>query len=56
MTNSSASPYGTLPPASPVSVRKPISLPRMNEMRSRGEKITMLTSYDATYAAVADAA
>jgi 3-methyl-2-oxobutanoate hydroxymethyltransferase len=51
-----ASPYGTLPPASPVSARKPISLPRLHEMRARGEKITMLTAYDATFAAVADAA
>jgi 3-methyl-2-oxobutanoate hydroxymethyltransferase len=36
--------------------RKPISLPRILEMRSRGEKITLLTAYDATFAAVADAA
>ena len=56
MSSSNASPYGTLPPASPVSARKPISLPRLNEMRARGEKITMLTAYDATFAAVADAA
>jgi 3-methyl-2-oxobutanoate hydroxymethyltransferase len=28
----------------------------LNEMRERGEKITMLTAYDATFAAVADAA
>jgi 3-methyl-2-oxobutanoate hydroxymethyltransferase len=53
---SSATPYGTLPPASPVAARKPISLPRLAEMRERGEKITMLTAYDATFAAVADAA
>jgi 3-methyl-2-oxobutanoate hydroxymethyltransferase len=33
-----------------------VSLPRLNDMRSRGEKITMLTAYDATFAAVADAA
>ena len=52
----SASPYGTLPPASPLASRKPISLPRLQEMHSRGEKITMLTAYDATFAAVADAA
>ena len=56
MTSSTASPYGTLPPASPVGTRKPVSLPRLNEMRERGEKITMLTAYDATFAAVADAA
>jgi 3-methyl-2-oxobutanoate hydroxymethyltransferase len=36
--------------------RKPMSLPRLQEMRTRGEKITMLTAYDATFAAVADAA
>jgi 3-methyl-2-oxobutanoate hydroxymethyltransferase len=52
----SATPYGTLPPASPVAARKPISLPRLNDLRARGEKITMLTAYDATFAAVADAA
>ena len=53
---STATPYGTLPPASPVAIRKPVSLPRLSEMRARGEKITMLTAYDATFAAVADAA
>ncbi len=52
----SASPYGTLPPASPMASRKPISLPRLLEMHTRGEKITMITAYDATFAAVADAA
>jgi 3-methyl-2-oxobutanoate hydroxymethyltransferase len=36
--------------------RLPISLPRLADMRARGEKIAMLTAYDATYAAVADAA
>ena len=49
-------PYGTLPPASPLPQRKPISLPRLAQMREAGEKITMLTAYDATFAAVADAA
>jgi 3-methyl-2-oxobutanoate hydroxymethyltransferase len=49
-------PYGTLPPASAPATRKPVSLPRLQEMHARGEKITMLTSYDATFAAVADAA
>jgi 3-methyl-2-oxobutanoate hydroxymethyltransferase len=39
-----------------VATRKPISLPRLHELRERGEKITMLTAYDATFAAVADAA
>ena len=52
----SASPYGTLPPTSTPALRKPISLPRLLEMRARGEKITMLTAYDATFAAIADAA
>jgi 3-methyl-2-oxobutanoate hydroxymethyltransferase len=36
--------------------RPSITLPRLAEMRARGEKITMLTAYDATLAAVADAA
>ncbi|AVP57068.1 3-methyl-2-oxobutanoate hydroxymethyltransferase [Pulveribacter suum] len=51
-----ATPYGTLPPASPLPERRPISLPRLAQMRAAGEKITMLTAYDATFAAVADAA
>ena len=50
------SPYGTLPPASPLPQRKPVSLPRLAQLREAGEKITMLTAYDATFAAVADAA
>ncbi len=56
MDPSTATPYGTLPPASLPAQRKPLSLPRLLEMRTRGEKIAMLTSYDATFAAVADAA
>jgi 3-methyl-2-oxobutanoate hydroxymethyltransferase len=36
--------------------RLPVSLPRLADMRARGEKISMLTAYDATFAAVADAA
>ena len=52
----STSPYGTLPPASPKSSRKPVSLPHLREMHAQGEKITMLTAYDATFAAIADAA
>ena len=52
----SATPYGTLPPGAAPALRKPISLPRLLEMHARGEKITMLTAYDATFAAVADAA
>ncbi|GAA6121690.1 3-methyl-2-oxobutanoate hydroxymethyltransferase [Acidovorax sp. FG27] len=51
-----ATPYGTLPPASPLPQRRPVSLPRLAQMREAGEKIAMLTAYDATFAAVADAA
>ena len=56
LPTSAATPYGTLPPSSAPASRKPISLPRLREMHLQGEKITMLTSYDATFAAVADAA
>ncbi len=49
-------PYGTLAPAATPSARKPVSLPRLRELHAAGEKITMLTAYDATFAAVADAA
>jgi 3-methyl-2-oxobutanoate hydroxymethyltransferase len=55
-----SSPYGTLNPTSATSFtppsRKPVNLPRLREMHASGEKITMLTAYDATFAAVADAA
>jgi 3-methyl-2-oxobutanoate hydroxymethyltransferase len=50
------SPYGTLPTSTVPASRRPVSLPRLREMHSQGEKITMLTAYDATFAAVADAA
>ena len=49
-------PYGTLSTASTPSARKPLGLPRLREMHATGEKIVMLTAYDATFAAVADAA
>ena len=49
-------PYGSLPPASQPAARKPVSLPRLADMHARGEKIAMLTAYDATFAAMADAA
>ena len=52
----SASPYGTSSPTSTPPARKPLSLPRLREMHAQGEKIAMLTAYDATFAAVADAA
>ena len=34
--------------------RKPLNLHRLREMQAQGEKITMLTSYDATFARLAD--
>ncbi len=49
-------PYGSLPPASMPAARKPVSLLRLADMHVRGEKIAMLTAYDATFAAMADAA
>ncbi len=54
-TNASNAVYGA-GKTTPDAPRKPISLPRLADMRARGEKITMLTAYDATFAAVADAA
>ena len=55
-TAAAGTPYGTIPPASPLPQRKHISLPRLAQLRAAGEKITMLTANDATFAAVADAA
>jgi len=37
-----------------ASVRKPITLHRLREMHAQGDKITMLTSYDATFARLVD--
>lgn len=51
-----STPYGSLPTAAPLPARRPISLPRLHELRTRGEPIAMLTAYDATLAAVADSA
>ncbi|GBU15366.1 3-methyl-2-oxobutanoate hydroxymethyltransferase [Polaromonas sp.] len=53
---STTAPYSTLSPSSTAAARKPISLLRLREMHRQGEKIAMLTAYDATFAAVADAA
>ena len=51
-----AAPYG-LQTSQPVpSVRKSISLPYLADMHARHEPIVMLTAYDATFAAMADAA
>lgn len=36
--------------------RKPLTLPRLQDMRERGEKIAVLTAYDASFAQAADAA
>jgi 3-methyl-2-oxobutanoate hydroxymethyltransferase len=38
----------------PGTARAAITLPKLREMRTRGEKITMLTCYDATFAQVID--
>jgi 3-methyl-2-oxobutanoate hydroxymethyltransferase len=38
------------------SVRAAVTLPKLREMRARGEKIAMLTCYDATFAQVLDEA
>ena len=54
--SSATSPYGTLAPSPTPSARKIIGLPRLREIHAQGEKITMLTAYDATFAAVADSA
>ena len=40
------------PPA--TSARKPVTLPRLREMRAKDEPIAMLTCYDATFARVLD--
>ena len=48
--------HSSLPPTSQPAARKPLSLPRLRAMQSNGERIAMLTAYDATFAAVADAA
>jgi 3-methyl-2-oxobutanoate hydroxymethyltransferase len=40
------------PPAS--ATRKPVTLPRLREMRAAGEPITMLTCYDASFARLLD--
>jgi 3-methyl-2-oxobutanoate hydroxymethyltransferase len=54
--HTSSTPYGSLPTAAPLPARRPVSLPRLQELRERGEPIVMLTAYDATFAAVADSA
>jgi len=43
-------------PQAPLeSARKPVTLPRLREMRTKGEAIAMLTCYDASFARLLDA-
>ncbi len=55
-SNPTSTTYGTFSNENITANRKPMSLPRLMDMYQRGEKITALTAYDATFAAVADAA
>ena len=41
-------------PAASSPARAAVTLPKLREMRARGEKIAMLTCYDATFAQVLD--
>ena len=41
-------------PAAATTARAAVTLPKLREMRARGEKIAMLTCYDATFAQVLD--
>jgi len=41
-------------PVAPPADRKPVTLPRLHEMRAAGEAIAMLTCYDASFARVLD--
>ena len=43
-------------PADTPSARKPVTLHTLREMHARGEKIAMITAYDASFAALVDAA
>ena len=52
MTDSTPAPYGG---AAPAAARKPLTLHRLRAMRDAGEKIAMLTAYDASSAALLDA-
>ena len=42
------------PHAPAASARKPVTLPRLREMRAQGEPIAMLTCYDASFASLLD--
>jgi 3-methyl-2-oxobutanoate hydroxymethyltransferase len=41
-------------PSAAAAAAKPVTLPGLRDMRARGEKISMLTCYDASFAAVLD--
>ena len=45
----------THPQPPPSAARKPVTLPRLREMRTAGEPIAMLTCYDASFARLLDA-
>lgn len=45
----------THPQPPPTAGRKPVTLPRLREMRAAGEPIAMLTCYDASFAKLLDA-
>lgn len=49
-------PYGLQSQSGHLPQRKKVTTVRLSEMRRQGEKITMLTAYDATFAAIEDAA
>lgn len=51
-----AAPYGGVPPAGGPARRRKVTVRTIADMRQAGEKISMLTAYDATFAAAADAA
>lgn len=54
-TNDSASPYGQIQ-SHAAGRRKQVTTRQIADMRAQGEKIAVLTAYDATFAAVADSA
>lgn len=53
--SSHTSPAATAGPAD-AGARKPVTLHRLREMHAHGEKIAMITAYDASFAALVDAA